>query len=54
MVLAFLFIPYMAGYLLLHLNIQVGHNIYINTSSTSISTPICIEIRWSPKKYETH
>ena len=45
MVLAFLFIPYMAGYLLLHLNIQVDHNIYIKTSSTSI----CINIRWSPK-----
>ena len=44
MVLAFLFIPYMAGYLLLHLNIQVGHNININTSSVSICIHIDTEL----------
>ena len=27
MVLAFLFVPYLAGYLILHLNIQVGSHV---------------------------
>ena len=30
MVLAFLFLPYLASYLLLHLNIQVSDYFYIN------------------------
>ena len=51
MVLAFLFLPYLAGYLLLNLNIQVAaDNIYINTKHQSniyINTIYLNIIRWS-------